>query len=184
MALYSSTTAALEGGKLSAARPGRTLPPVPIVQEAVWKISSTPGFDPEPVPTELPCPRSEVHGHIKYVQHRPSPKYKKLSETNLPEFTSWNSYKRPLSKLKLRRTRKREYDILQNHSAATITTKPFLLFGALKRADVHKRLIYLVLVYLVSAFVPSLTACLASSPGNNSRTAVCISRLVIVERLL
>lgn len=44
--------------------------------------------------------------------------------------------------------------------------------------------IYLELVYLVTAFVPSLTACLANSPGNRSLTAVCISREVIVERLL
>ena len=38
--LYSSMTAALEGGEWSAARPGRTLPPgkdpVPILQEAGW----------------------------------------------------------------------------------------------------------------------------------------------------
>ena len=31
---------------------------------------------------------------------------------------------------------------------------------------------HLELVYLVTAFVPSLTACLASSPGSRSRTAV------------
>jgi len=43
---------------------------------------------------------------------------------------------------------------------------------------------YLELVYLVTAFVPSLTACLANSPGNRSLTAVCISREVMVERLL
>jgi len=36
--LYSSMTAALEGGKWSAARPGRTLPPVPILQEAGWAL--------------------------------------------------------------------------------------------------------------------------------------------------
>lgn len=43
---------------------------------------------------------------------------------------------------------------------------------------------YLELVYLVTALVPSLTACLANSPGNSRRTAVWISRLVMVERLL
>ena len=32
--------------------------------------------------------------------------------------------------------------------------------------------IYLELVYLVTALVPSLTACLASSPGKRRRTAV------------
>ena len=44
--------------------------------------------------------------------------------------------------------------------------------------------IYLELVYLVTALVPSLTACLASSPGNKRRTAVWISRLVMVDLLL
>lgn len=43
---------------------------------------------------------------------------------------------------------------------------------------------HLELVYLVTAFVPSDTACLASSPGRSRRTAVWISRDVIVERLL
>lgn len=44
--------------------------------------------------------------------------------------------------------------------------------------------VYLDDVYLVTALVPSLTACLASSPGKRRRTAVWISRLVIVERRL
>ncbi|XP_037726458.1 uncharacterized protein LOC119562250 isoform X3 [Drosophila subpulchrella] len=35
-----------------------------------------------------------------------------------------------------------------------------------------------------TALVPSLTACLANSPGRSRRTAVWISRLVMVERLL
>lgn len=43
---------------------------------------------------------------------------------------------------------------------------------------------YFELVYLVTALVPSETACLANSPGNRSRTAVWISLDVIVERLL
>ena len=43
---------------------------------------------------------------------------------------------------------------------------------------------YLELVYLVTALVPSETACLASSPGSSRRTAVWISREVMVERLL
>ena len=46
------------------------------------------------------------------------------------------------------------------------------------------RFAHLELVYLVTALVPSLTACLASSPGSRRRTAVWISRLVIVERRL
>ena len=43
---------------------------------------------------------------------------------------------------------------------------------------------YLELVYLVTALVPSETACLANSPGNRSRTAVWISREVMVDLLL
>src|ERR1043165_1797307 len=48
----------------------------------------------------------------------------------------------------------------------------------------HVVVAYLELVYFVTALVPSDTACLASSPGSRSRTAVCISRLVIVDRRL
>ena len=44
--------------------------------------------------------------------------------------------------------------------------------------------LYLEEVYLVTALVPSDTACLASSPGRSRRTAVWISLLVMVERLL
>lgn len=44
--------------------------------------------------------------------------------------------------------------------------------------------LHLELVYFVTALVPSDTACLASSPGSSSLTAVCTSLLVIVERLL
>ena len=43
---------------------------------------------------------------------------------------------------------------------------------------------HLALVYFVTAFVPSETACLANSPGNKRRTAVWISRDEIVDRLL
>ena len=39
----------------------------------------------------------------------------------------------------------------------------------------------LLLVYLVTALVPSETACLASSPGSSRRTAVWISREVMVD---
>ena len=57
---------------------------------------------------------------------------------------------------------------------------------ALKRADfrVSTQPVYLELVYLVTAFVPSETACLASSPGSRRRTEVWISLLVMVDRLL
>ena len=41
--------------------------------------------------------------------------------------------------------------------------------------------VYLELVYLVTAFVPSDTACLANSPGRRRRTAVWISLLVMVD---
>lgn len=44
--------------------------------------------------------------------------------------------------------------------------------------------VHLELVYLVTALVPSDTACLANSPGSSSLTAVCTSLLVMVERLL
>ena len=43
---------------------------------------------------------------------------------------------------------------------------------------------HLDVVYFVTAFVPSLTACLANSPGRSSRTAVWTSRLLIVDLLL
>ena len=47
-----------------------------------------------------------------------------------------------------------------------------------------KQPVYLELVYLVTALVPSDTACLASSPGRSRRTAVWISREVMVDLLL
>ena len=43
---------------------------------------------------------------------------------------------------------------------------------------------YLDEVYLVTALVPSETACLANSPGRRSLTAVWISREVMVDLLL
>ena len=57
----------------------------------------------------------------------------------------------------------------------------------LKKTDlfeVGQQVIYLELVYLVTALVPSETACLASSPGRRRRTAVWISREVMVDLLL
>ena len=44
--------------------------------------------------------------------------------------------------------------------------------------------VYLLLVYLVTALVPSLTACFASSPGRSSLMAVWISRELMVDFLL
>jgi len=58
---------------------------------------------------------------------------------------------------------------------------------ALKRAvwmNEAADVVYLELVYLVTALVPSLTACFASSPGSSRRTAVWISLEVMVDRLL
>ena len=49
---------------------------------------------------------------------------------------------------------------------------------------IRKVVIYLLEVYLVTALVPSETACLANSPGKRSRTAVWISREVMVVLLL
>ena len=46
---------------------------------------------------------------------------------------------------------------------------------------IKRRLVHFELVYLVTALVPSETACLANSPGNRSLTAVCISREVMVD---
>lgn len=43
---------------------------------------------------------------------------------------------------------------------------------ALKKAFCVQQGIYFELVYLVTAFVPSLTACFASSPGRRSLTDV------------
>ena len=51
--------------------------------------------------------------------------------------------------------------------------------------SIDKRLLhsyfYFELVYLVTALVPSDTACLANSPGRRRRTAVWISREVMVD---
>lgn len=54
----------------------------------------------------------------------------------------------------------------------------------IRTLDVMNMHIYFELVYLVTALVPSETACFANSPGRISRTAVWISRDEIVERLL
>lgn len=56
--------------------------------------------------------------------------------------------------------------------------------GSVTRVSVYQMMIYFDDVYLVTALVPSLTACLASSPGKSRRTAVWISRLVMVDRRL
>uniref|UniRef100_A0A3B3VWH8 Ig-like domain-containing protein n=1 Tax=Poecilia latipinna TaxID=48699 RepID=A0A3B3VWH8_9TELE len=53
-----------------------------------------------------------------------------------------------------------------------------------KQQQQQQQQVYLELVYLVTALVPSDTACLASSPGSRRRTAVWISLELMVERLL
>jgi len=54
-----------------------------------------------------------------------------------------------------------------------------------KRETIIVRALYLVEEeYLVTALVPSETACLASSPGRMSRTEVWISRDEMVDFLL
>jgi len=78
--VFSSMTAALEGGKLSTARPGHTYPQgrpgtlctVSLVDLTAGldgrKITFPPELDPrhvQPKPTELPGPRSEVRCDIK-----------------------------------------------------------------------------------------------------------------------
>ena len=57
-------------------------------------------------------------------------------------------------------------------------TGRFVLYNGLRVIN------YLELVYLVTALVPSETACLANSPGRRSLTAVWISREVMVDLLL
>jgi len=82
--LYSSMTAALEGGEWSAARPGRILPLVPILQEAGWVPvpvwtggksrphrdsihgSSSPGSS-VAIPTELPGPQNVNEEKLKQL---------------------------------------------------------------------------------------------------------------------
>ena len=46
---------------------------------------------------------------------------------------------------------------------------------------IKRKLVHFELVYLVTALVPSETACLANSPGRRSRTAVWISLEVMVD---
>ena len=71
------------------------------------------------------------------------------------------------------------YNFYETHSFLNICV-------ALKRAVVCKcrARLYFEVVYFVTALVPSLTACFASSPGRRRRTAVCISRLLMVDFLL
>ena len=57
--------------------------------------------------------------------------------------------------------------------------------GMIKKSSrLAGKLDYLLLVYLVTALVPSDTACLASSPGRRSLTEVWISLEVMVDLLL
>ena len=64
------------------------------------------------------------------------------------------------------------------HDIWWLLKEPFVLGGK------PTEWVYLLLVYLVTALVPSLTACLASSPGRSSLMAVWISRELMVDFLL
>ncbi len=68
--------------------------------------------------------------------------------------------------------------------AFCVSVQLLLLLLLLLLAVVDVDAAHLELVYLVTALVPSLTACLASSPGSRRRTAVWISLDVMVERRL
>lgn len=76
--------------------------------------------------------------------------------------------------------------IISDDNLASISFPGILV--ALKRAVVISYSTHFFLAIAASIlsyrFVTSLTACLASSPGRMRRTDVCISLLVIVERLL
>ena len=67
---------------------------------------------------------------------------------------------------------------------ANINHSLYHLWMALKRAVLLCVCVHLLLVYFVTALVPSLTACLASSPGRSRRTAVWTSLDEIVDLLL
>ena len=58
---------------------------------------------------------------------------------------------------------------------------PGVIIDTSKDEGVGDKHCYFELVYLVTALVPSDTACLANSPGRRRRTAVWISREVMVD---
>ena len=64
------------------------------------------------------------------------------------------------------------------------SSQPKALASTEEERKAHGLAYLLELEYLVTAFVPSETACLASSPGRMSRTEVWISRDEIVDFLL
>jgi hypothetical protein len=64
------------------------------------------------------------------------------------------------------------------------SSQPKALASTEEERKPHCLAYLLELEYLVTAFVPSETACLASSPGRMSRTEVWISRDEIVDFLL
>lgn len=82
-------------------------------------------------------------------------------------------------------TEHRQEHVIDQSLVGTVGSEssPLKKVGVLKRTVVEVR-VYLELVYLVTALVPSDTACLASSPGSSRRTAVWISREVMVDLLL
>ena len=70
---------------------------------------------------------------------------------------------------------------LENKSSEKVSSSTRDLYRKCRDKNDADNHIYLELVYLVTALVPSDTACLASSPGRRRRTAVWISREVMVD---
>ena len=70
---------------------------------------------------------------------------------------------------------------LENKSSEKVSSSTRDLYRKCRDKNDADDHIYLELVYLVTALVPSDTACLASSPGRRRRTAVWISREVMVD---
>ena len=86
-----------------------------------------------------------------------------------------------ISFLHQRQTWKYDFNISMSSWSKTFTNvvAPKRAVGCLWEIVLLNHLLDLLL-YFVTAFVPSLTACLASSPGRSSLTAVWISRELIV----
>ena len=81
-----------------------------------------------------------------------------------------------------RRTRMQTWIAGRSFQRLVVFRTPILLGCAAGRGG--QQIYDLLLVYLVAALVPSLTACLASSPGRMRRTEVWTSRELRVLFLL
>ena len=99
-------------------------------------------------------------------------------EKRRPEFTiTYNA----LLRIGKPRLRKINASISAREEHKMTITIPFALEHLHCAASAES---YLLLVYLVTALVPSETACLASSPGSSSLTDVWTSLEVMVDLLL